>query len=61
MRVSKTKKALDEILSMYFSMLAKKTHEKNPRPKEFYSNMAKTRWAKNKGKTTCDEQSDSLQ
>jgi len=31
---------------MYMSMLAKKSHEKNPRGKEFYQNMAKKRWGK---------------
>lgn len=36
----------DKLISMYFSTLAKQSHKKNPRPKEFYQNMAKKRWGK---------------
>ena len=31
----------DKILSKYFSELAKKTHKKNPRSKEFYAEMGR--------------------
>jgi len=37
-------------VSKYFSELAKKTHKKNPRTKEFYQEMAKKRWDKEKEK-----------
>ena len=35
-----------EIISNYMSNLAKKSHEKNPRPKEYYQKIANKRWAK---------------
>jgi hypothetical protein len=35
-------------INKYFSNLAKKGHKKNPRSKEFYSRIAKIRWAGDK-------------
>lgn len=40
-------KITDEI-KKYFSDLAKDSHKKSPRTKEYYSAIAKKRWAKKK-------------
>ena len=39
----------DNTIKEYFSDLAKQSHKKNPRPKEFYQNMVNKRWAKARG------------
>lgn len=39
-----------EIISKYFSEMAKKTHQKHPRSKEFYRDMQKKSIAKQKQK-----------
>lgn len=36
----------NKIISKYFSELAKKSHKKSPRSKEFYQKMAQARWKK---------------
>lgn len=35
-----------KLISEYFSKLAKKSHKKKPRSKEFYQEMARKRWEK---------------
>jgi hypothetical protein len=64
MKKRKTKKRImpekpnDKAISMYFSMLAKQSHKKKPRPKSFYQMMANSRKVKrgrNSPPTTCDK------
>lgn len=50
--------ARKSVIKKYFSRLAKRSHKKHPRGKEFYQMMARARWDKQKLSTsrTCDGQ-----